>query len=287
MQEQLTPETALADERFVVLQGDEGEELREWLAHEKASELPELPDAWAWAKTAEPMLIVPPRWQVRDDGSTVSYDAEPTAEQLWDWVERVEETSWFACEVLDTWTGEKESRSHTAEPPEPGCHDGREHRWESPIEIVGGIDENPGVWGHGGGVKIHQVCRWCGRARHTDTWAHNPGPGEPGLTSVRYEEADRLPAVWAAANRLDDALAASHPRRALADAELEGSFPDRIDEAMVRRAGLSDAVEPIIGSHLRREGVIRIGPLIRALPRLQQPGLMAKALRRVVLTDAR
>ena len=77
MQEQLTPETALADERFVVLRGEEGEELREWLAHEKASELPELPDAWAWAKTAEPMLIVPPRWQVRDAGGVVRSTASP------------------------------------------------------------------------------------------------------------------------------------------------------------------------------------------------------------------
>lgn len=38
-------------------------------------------------------------------------------------------------------------KQHTAtlHPIEPECDDG-EHKWESPVEIVGGIKENPGVW---------------------------------------------------------------------------------------------------------------------------------------------
>ena len=74
----------------------------------------------------------------------------------------------------------------TIEPPEPDCEDGREHDWQSPVELVGGIKENPGVWGHGGGVVIHEVCMHCGTERVTDTWAQDPDTGRQGLHSVAY-----------------------------------------------------------------------------------------------------
>lgn len=72
-------------------------------------------------------------------------------------------------------------------PEEPDCTDGNTHDWQSPHDIVGGIEENPGVWGHGGGVFFHEVCMNCGCARITDTWAQDPSDGEQGLTSVRYD----------------------------------------------------------------------------------------------------
>jgi len=72
------------------------------------------------------------------------------------------------------------------EPPEPPCVDDEDHDWRSPRALVGGIKENPGVWGHGGGVVIHEVCMRCGCGRITDTWAQDPEDGEQGLTSVRY-----------------------------------------------------------------------------------------------------
>lgn len=77
----------------------------------------------------------------------------------------------------------------TLQPDAPKCVDGKRdtHDWQSPYEIVGGIKENPGVWGHGGGVKIAEVCMRCGCGRHTDTWAQNPSTGEQGLESVSYE----------------------------------------------------------------------------------------------------
>lgn len=73
----------------------------------------------------------------------------------------------------DGWGSEIDSGSHTVEilPEEPICEKGKEHNWESPYEIVGGLKENPGVWGHGGGVIIHEVCSNCGIHRHIDTWA--------------------------------------------------------------------------------------------------------------------
>jgi hypothetical protein len=62
-----------------------------------------------------------------------------------------------------------------------------DHDWQSPHALVGGLKENPGVRGHGGGVVIHEVCVHCGTLRVTDTWAQNPSTGEEGLESVRYE----------------------------------------------------------------------------------------------------
>jgi len=78
----------------------------------------------------------------------------------------------------------------TIDPPEPPCTTtGRtEHKWRSPHALVGGLEENPGVWGNGGGVIVHQVCD-CGVRRIRDTWAHRRETGEQGLDSVRYEVA--------------------------------------------------------------------------------------------------
>ena len=73
------------------------------------------------------------------------------------------------------------------EPEEPPCIDDTGHDWQNPHEIVGGIEENPGVWGNGGGVIIKEVCLRCGCGKTTDTWAQDPNTGEQGLTSVKYE----------------------------------------------------------------------------------------------------
>ena len=61
------------------------------------------------------------------------------------------------------------------------------HAWRSPHALVGGLKENPGVFGSGGGVTIHEVCVRCGLHRHTDTWDQSwTGTGEP-VETVRYE----------------------------------------------------------------------------------------------------
>lgn len=73
------------------------------------------------------------------------------------------------------------------DPSEPKCSDGHYgHDWHQDVRIVGGIKENPGVWGHGGGVVIVEACHKCGCGKTTDTWAQNPSTGEQGLTSVKY-----------------------------------------------------------------------------------------------------
>jgi hypothetical protein len=83
------------------------------------------------------------------------------------------------------------------DPDEPECIDEyTEHDWESPHELLGGLKENPGVQGHGGGVVITEVCAHCGMYRDTDTWAQNPENGEQGLTSVEYRDADDASLEW-------------------------------------------------------------------------------------------
>lgn len=99
-----------------------------------------------------------------------------------------EGTIWIDVRITCEETGERESSSVTLEPDEPSCAKGEEHDWCSPHDLVGGLEENPGVHGHGGGVIITEVCRHCACKRVTDTWAPNPDTGEQGLRSVSYEE---------------------------------------------------------------------------------------------------
>lgn len=99
---------------------------------------------------------------------------------------------------LDVDHGEERERITVAlDPEEPDCSDD-EHDWQSPYGLLGGIKENPGVWGNGGGVVIRQVCARCGRYRITDTWAQNPVSGVQGLESVAYEDADEASLAWVA-----------------------------------------------------------------------------------------
>lgn len=80
--------------------------------------------------------------------------------------------------------------THTFEPTAPDCTDGREHDWIATVEHEGGLAENPGVQGHGGGVIIHDHCKHCGVQRTQDTWAQNPSTGAiMDCTVVSYAEA--------------------------------------------------------------------------------------------------
>lgn len=97
-----------------------------------------------------------------------------------------ESTTWVDAYATCALTGERIDVTVTMGPDEPECT-GAKHDWQSPIEIVGGIKENPGVWGHGGGVIITECCMHCGCKRTTDTWAQRPDTGEQGLESVTYE----------------------------------------------------------------------------------------------------
>jgi len=105
------------------------------------------------------------------------------------------ETRWTEawCLVDDCdWTADLASASATVtiDPPEPPCTTtGRTgHDWQAPHALVGGLEQNPGVWGNGGGVIVHEICD-CGVRRIRDTWATRRDTGEQGLDSVRYDAA--------------------------------------------------------------------------------------------------
>lgn len=117
----------------------------------------------------------------------------------------VESTFWVRLRVTCDKTGEEHDLTVTVEPEAPECIDDREHDWCAPLEVVGGIAENPGVWGKGGGVICKTVCRHCGCYRIWDSWAQDESTGEQGLESVSYEEADEGSLAWVAGRIIEDA----------------------------------------------------------------------------------
>lgn len=98
-----------------------------------------------------------------------------------------ESTMWIDISVHCDETDEHETHTVQLDPEAPDCAGDETHDWQSPHEILGGLEENPGVWGHGGGVLIHEVCMHCGCKKTTNTWAQRMDTGEQGLTSVSYE----------------------------------------------------------------------------------------------------
>lgn len=105
-------------------------------------------------------------------------------------------TVWVDYYVANTVTGERDRFTIAWEAEEPECADANEHDWRSPHRLLGGLEENPGVWAHGGGVIIRECCARCGRYRVTDTWAQRPDTGEEGLSETRYEDADDASLAW-------------------------------------------------------------------------------------------
>lgn len=107
-----------------------------------------------------------------------------------------EGTIWIDVYVRNTLTGDEESDTVQLDEPAPDCVASEEHDWQSPYSVVGGLRENPGVWGNGGGVIIKTVCAHCGMYRVTNTWAQRHDTGEEGLTDVTYEPADDESEAW-------------------------------------------------------------------------------------------
>lgn len=137
----------------------------------------------------------PRHFRYREDGCEIEFWASSTEEAIEHAEELLQEgdygdvteTFWPSA-VLSCEDGSVHTVRVTIDPEAPACSEGKEHDWQSPIELVGGIAENPGVWGHGGGVKIHEACMNCGCGRVRDTWAQDQTTGEQGLESVSYEE---------------------------------------------------------------------------------------------------
>jgi len=142
---------------------------------------------------------------------------------------------------VDTVEIDRERYTIKTDPDEPECADGCEHDWRSPLSVVGGIAENPGVWGHGGGVVMTEVCRHCGCYRVTDTWAQRMDTGEQGLRSTKYREADDESLAWVArkdAEMLDESspysLTARDGRISTAIEVIRNANGDEDEDAMTR-----------------------------------------------------
>lgn len=148
----------------------------------------------------------PRLWSLREDGhefrTLVGTRAEAVAEAEGcddgDYGE-VTETIWTDIHAVCEESDEHESVTVEIEPDAPRCEAGHDHDWQAPYEVLGGLAENPGVQGHGGGVLIREVCAHCGAYRITDTWAQRMDTGEQGLTSVAYEPADETSQAWVGA----------------------------------------------------------------------------------------
>jgi hypothetical protein len=145
-------------------------------------------------------------YRVTDGNGESEIEAESARAACQKWVDTGDygsgdKTTWVTCVVRqdkdEEGSAEGETERHTIEVPPTvaECWAG-EHDWVSPLSVVGGCAENPGVQGHGGGVKITEVCCYCGRYRIEDTWAQNPATGEQGLESVEYREADEISEAW-------------------------------------------------------------------------------------------
>lgn len=143
-------------------------------------------------------------WTCSEDGyawrTVLSATAKDALDAIHDEIgdyDTTEGTLWLEHRVDSMVHDESERETIAIEPDEPNCLSGHEHDWQSPYEVLGGLEENPGVWGHGGGVIIREVCSHCGTYRVTDTWAQDMSTGKQGLRSVAYKDPDDASLAYA------------------------------------------------------------------------------------------
>jgi len=139
-------------------------------------------------------------------GSADSESAEEEARRMYD------APCWASCTVyripsrllVDDWEGkhimsilrdpgrepswyEVDSFSGRIDEDAPECTSEDGHEWTATVDREGGLTENPGVFGNGGGVIIHEHCRHCDILRVRNTWDTNPGDGSQGHEVTTYE----------------------------------------------------------------------------------------------------
>ena len=135
-------------------------------------------------------------FEAADEEAAFAYAKEWLRSGAWD----RSHTIWLDATVF-AYDGDTEERlgsvTVSLPPEEPQCSGGS-HAWCSPYELLGGVKESPGVFGHGGGVRIHEVCSHCGERRITDTWATNPCNGTQGHEAVEYLSAGEEELEWVA-----------------------------------------------------------------------------------------
>jgi hypothetical protein len=154
-----------------------------------------------WPIIEDCVVPAPGTWHADDGNAEITVECATGQEAAQEYVDGGEwgettRTDWihvYAWRVGINEDGElvrvdNEKHRIELEPEAPSCVDGGdEHDWQAPYEIVGGIEENPGVSGNGGGVIMTEVCMRCGCGKTVNTWDTDMSNGEQGLTSVQYE----------------------------------------------------------------------------------------------------
>jgi len=164
----------------------------------------------AWLASDEPR-----DWEVRDDQARDTLrevapdDVEAEIEAWldgggWDTSEGPLYLTAYAYPI-DPTTGEAcaEGRVEgevTIEQDEPDCEDGEDHDWQTPHSVLGGLAENPGVWGRGAGIISREVCAHCGAYRVYESARQDPCTGTYHA-ATSYEDADDASEAWVAARR--------------------------------------------------------------------------------------
>ena len=131
----------------------------------------ECDDQWV-----EAILYRIPIHKVVEDWQSVSYDRNLLRDED-------DDLSEYEVDSYEGYVRAKEPpcRLNEYEPENPAGHN-----WTATYDREGGLKENPGVVGNGGGVIIHEHCTRCNCTRTTDTWATNPIDGTQGHTVVEY-----------------------------------------------------------------------------------------------------
>lgn len=110
----------------------------------------------------------------------------------------VEDSFVVTVRVTNDLIDETDTDTLTIDPPAPDCADECEHDWQTPYTVVGGVRENPGVWGSGHGqVRCTSVCSHCGTYVTIDYGATDRSNGSQ-MTSTSYREPDELSLAWIA-----------------------------------------------------------------------------------------
>lgn len=158
----------------------------------------------AWLESDEPR-----DWECSDDGASWTVIARPSeiSEQLLDAVDDYDRENPreplrydLRARALDPVSGEplrqdqvRESGWLDGEEPECSSDDG--HDWQAPYSLLGGLRENPGVWGSGPGVTSRRVCGHCGAYEIHESARQDPGTGEFGSVTS-YADADDESLAW-------------------------------------------------------------------------------------------
>jgi hypothetical protein len=197
---------------------DEGEPVADAItdgldeAFNHATDAEDLAEAWldeaveaarvAYAESDEPHVYILRDATQGADAITTEFDGtlEGAIEEAHDWARKGYEcdkgtTTWVDTGIRrDCDEDECENITTQIDPDEPAC-DEEQHDWQSPHDIVGGSESNPGVRGHAGGVIVSEVCMLCGCGKTTNTFATRPDNGTRGYTTVEYQVDQYLEAL--------------------------------------------------------------------------------------------